>query len=87
MRREFVRFGMPRWRVITGVLQIGASVGLVLGFVYPAAAVLAATGLSMMMLVALVVRVRIRDPLTGFLQAMGCLVLNVYVVWKHLERL
>ncbi len=82
MRNEFARFGMPQWRTITGILQIAASIGLLAGFVYPVCALLAAAGLSLMMCVAVGVRVKIRDPLAGFLQALGCLFLNVFITWK-----
>ncbi len=41
MREEFVRFGLSRMRVLTGPLQIAAGVGLLLGYKYPAYALLA----------------------------------------------
>lgn len=79
METEFLRFRLPKLRVTTGVLQIGASAGLFLGLRYPVLALPASLGLCLMMLCAMWVRVRIKDPFSGFLQALGCFVLNLYV--------
>ncbi len=87
MRAEFVRYGLPQWRRLTGTLQILAGAGLLLGYAYPAFAMLASLGLSLMMIVALGVRFRIKDPLTGFLQALGCLLLNLFIFRGYLFRL
>jgi hypothetical protein len=40
-----------------------------------------------MMCVAVGVRVKIKDPLAGFLQALGCLFLNVFITWKILVKM
>ena len=87
MRREFERFGLPRMRVLTGLLQLGASVGLVAGFWWPPLGMLSALGLSGMMVVATVVRIRIGDPWSGRIQALGCLVLNGCIAIGHLVTL
>jgi len=79
MRDEFVRYRLPHLRVLTGLLQIIAGIGLLLGYVYPVCALVSSLGLSLMMLVAIWVRVRIRDPFSGFLQALLCFFLNLFV--------
>lgn len=84
MRAEFSRFGLPELRAITGVLQIAASAGLLLGLRHPWMAFCSALGLCVMMLCAMWVRIRIKDPLTGFLQAFVCFVLNLYILREHL---
>jgi ABC-type uncharacterized transport system permease subunit len=84
MRAEFTRFRLPELRLLTGVLQIAASAGLLLGLRHPWMALTAALGLCAMMLCAMWVRIRIRDPLTGFLQAFVCFVLNLYILREHL---
>lgn len=87
MRKEFERYRLPRLRILTGTLQIAAGVGLFLGYVYPVCALLSALGLSLMMIVALWVRVRIKDPVGGFLQALVCLFLNLFVFRGYFMRL
>jgi uncharacterized membrane protein YphA (DoxX/SURF4 family) len=87
MRAEFLRYGLPKLRVLTGVLQIAAAIGLFAGYVYPVCALIAATGLSSMMIVAIGVRWKIKDPPAGFLQALVCFLLNAFVVQGYLIRL
>jgi len=83
MRREFERYGLPRLRVLTGVLQLAGSAGLAAGFWWPALGMLSALGLSGMMVVATGVRIRIGDPWSGRIQALGCLVLNAFIAAVH----
>jgi hypothetical protein len=87
MRDEFLRYRLPRMRVFTGTLQIAAAAGLLIGYAYPICALLAALGLSLMMVVAFGVRLRIKDPATGFLQALACFLLNLFVFQGYLMRL
>ena len=79
-----MRFRLPNMRIATGVLQIAASAGLLLGLTYPALALAASLGLCVMMLCAMWVRVRIKDPFSGFLQALTCFGLNLYVFQARL---
>jgi hypothetical protein len=84
MKAEFVRFQVPRLRIVTGSLQIAASAGLFLGLGETRFALAASLGLCLMMLCAMWVRLRIRDPLSGFIQALACFALNVYILQAHL---
>ncbi len=61
MAVEFERYGVPRVRVLTAVLEIVGALGLLLGPT-PQWVGAAATGLCALMIAALVVRVRIEDP-------------------------
>lgn len=84
MKAEFLRFQLPNLRVATGALQIAASAGLLFGLPFPFLALAASLGLCVMMLCAMWVRVRIKDPFSGFLQALGCFGLNLYVFQARL---
>ena len=63
MIAEFSRYRLPQLRVLTGSLQLAASLGLAVGFVYRPALLLSSGGLAAMMLVAVATRFNIRDPL------------------------
>ena len=80
MVEEFSRYGLPdSQRLLTGTLQILGSGGLFTGFIFPLIGALASAGLSFMMLVAFIVRIKIRD---GFFQSAPPLifmVLNAYL--------
>lgn len=80
LRREFVRYHLGRERVMVGVLQICAALGLLLGLV-PWIGRAAAAGLTLMMLLAAGVRIRIRDSLLQTSQALLYLVLNGWLCW------
>jgi uncharacterized membrane protein YphA (DoxX/SURF4 family) len=82
---EFERYGLPQMRVLTGVLEIAGGLGLVLGPT-PRWVAAAASGLSALMLGALVVRVHIEDPWYAMLPAGGLMVANAWLavrVWLH----
>ena len=82
---EFVRYRAASFRAITGALQIAASAGLLLGLRYRPLLLLSASGLAAMMLVATVVRVRIRDPIAATLPALGYCLLNAFIVWRAVK--
>jgi len=80
MRKEFVRFGYPRQRVLTGILQLLGALGLILGyFIHPLIAFLAAAGLSAMMIFGFYVRLAIRDHIYAASPALIYAVLNLYL--------
>jgi len=60
-RGEFERYGMPRVRVFVGSMQLLGAAGVLLGIRYPLLGAAAASGLTLMMLLGLVVRLKIHD--------------------------
>jgi uncharacterized membrane protein YphA (DoxX/SURF4 family) len=69
MVTEFERFGMPRWRRPTGLLEVAGALGLAAGYFVPIVGTLAAAGLTLLMLGAIATRIRIRDSLPATLPA------------------
>jgi putative oxidoreductase len=60
---NFQRFGYPQWfRVVTGSLEVLGGLGLLIGIWLPWLAALASTGLTLVMLGAVLTQVRIREP-------------------------
>jgi uncharacterized membrane protein YkgB len=78
-KAEFQRYQLSARRNLVGCLQCAAAVGLIAGLFFPWVGQAAAGGLALMMLVALGVRVRIKDSLPQMLPAAGYLVLNAYL--------
>jgi len=87
MAREFRRWGVPHLRYLTGILEVLGSLGLVVGLLIPWVGFLAATGLSLLMVCGVAVRVRIRDTLLQTLPAVLFLFLSVFVMWRYLSLL
>jgi hypothetical protein len=81
LKREFVRYGLDSQRPLVGALQIGAAVGLLGGLSQPWMGSAAAIGLAAMMLVAVWVRIRIKDSLLQTTPALCYLLLNAYLGW------
>ncbi|MFM7282532.1 MAG: DoxX family protein [Planctomycetia bacterium] len=75
---EFERYGMPRMRVLTAVLEILGALGLILGPT-PQWVAAAAAGLCVLMVGALIVRLRIEDPWQAMLPAMVLLLVNGWI--------
>lgn len=79
MAVEFVRYRLAGQRWLVGALQIAAALGLVLGLREPWIGRAAATGLSLMMLLAVGVRIKIKDSFVQALPAFFFFALNAYL--------
>jgi hypothetical protein len=80
MAAEFERYGLGRLRVFIATLQIVGSLGLLAGYYSRPLLLLSAGGFTVMMLLALLVRVKIRDPLVAMIPAFVLMCLNLYLV-------
>ncbi len=80
MVAEFKRYGLGRLRVLIAALQIVGSLGLLAGYYARPLLLLSAGGFTAMMLLALLVRVRIRDPLFAMIPAFVLMCLNIFLV-------
>ena len=77
MIEEFKRFGLSNsQRKLTGTLQLLGSAGLVTGFMFPMIGLLAAGGFTVMMLVAFIVRIKIKDSLAQSLPSLIFMLIN-----------
>jgi hypothetical protein len=79
LQREFVRFGFSPQRKLIGLLQILGSLGLIGGYWFPPLGIAAASGLSLMMLVGVLVRIKIRDSLLKTIPAIFYSLVNAYL--------
>lgn len=81
LKQEFVRYGFGPQRGVIGGLQVLAACGLLAGLIHPWMGKAAAGGLSLMMLVAVGVRIKIRDNFLQTLPAATYLGINGYLCW------
>lgn len=79
LKREFARYGFGSQRMLIGGLQLCAAAGLLAGLSQPWMGRAAAAGLALMMLVAVGVRIKIKDTLLQTTPALFYLVLNLYL--------
>lgn len=85
MVAEFERYGVARLRVLIATLQIVGSAALLAGYFFRPLLLLSAGGFTAMMLVALIVRIGIRDPISAMLPAFVLMCLNVFLVVSGLS--
>jgi hypothetical protein len=79
MVAEFKRYRLARFRILTGILQVAASLGIIAGHFYRPILLLSAGGLTTMMFLGVITRVRIKDPLPAALPAFALCVLNLFI--------
>ncbi len=79
---DFDRFELAKFRVLTGVLEVLGAVGLAVGFKWPAITPLAATGLCLLMLAGVIVRLRSGDGVLLSLPAALLMIVNGYIALR-----
>ncbi len=85
MRAEFARFDLAHLRVLTGVLEIAAGVGLAVGLWWPPALRVSSGGLVLLMAAALVARWRVGDSFALSVPAIALLLLNAVILHRSLR--
>ncbi len=82
MNEEFKRFGLSEiQRKLTGLFQLLGSVGLMAGFFILWLGIVSALGLTIMMLVAFAVRIKIKDSLAQTAPSLVFLLLNAWITY------
>ena len=82
MREEFAVYGLPSWSMPTvGTMKVGCALSLLLGIVAPSFTAPAALGLATLMLGAVVMHTKIKDPLVKSLPAFSLLLLCAFVMY------
>jgi len=79
LHREFQRYGFSSQRRLIGFLQICGALALVSWFWIPLLGKAGACGLALMMVVAIIVRIRIRDSFPKTVPAILYCALNTYL--------
>ncbi len=86
MREEFVTYGLPGWfAYVIGTLKVGSAIALIVGIWMPVLVLPAAGLISVLMLGALSMHIKIHDPLKKMLPALGMLALCLGIIWVVLR--
>ncbi len=82
MQEEFDRYGLSKFRFLTGLLELLGGLGLLLGhYYYLPLFLFSALGLAILMLLGVLVRFKVKDPFYLSLPAFILLVLNLYFLY------
>ena len=86
MIEEFERYGLPGIRRLTGILEILGGLGILAGYFYPVLVTAASACLALLMLAAIIVRIRIGDSFVAMLPALVLLGINVFVLMRSVRN-
>ena len=81
MRDEYQRYGVARYRIMVGALQVLGAAGMLAGFWLPWLGQFSAAGLALLMLCGVVVRLKIKDTLWQTMPAAVYMLLSGYIAW------
>jgi uncharacterized membrane protein YphA (DoxX/SURF4 family) len=81
MKEEFAAYGLPAWAMgVVGLLKLALATALIVGFWVPAVTRPAAVGMAVLMLGAITMHLKVRDPLPRSLPAFTVLLLCAIVI-------
>lgn len=79
MKREFIRFGLKKFGVLTAILEILGAVGLLIGLKFNTILILSSGGLSLLMFLGVLVRLKVKDGLWASFPALFFFGVNLYL--------
>lgn len=82
MKNEFERYGMSKYRKLTGVLELLGGIGLIVGFKFNLILIIASAGLGSLMFLGSLARIRVRDSIVEILPALSLMILNFYLLYE-----
>lgn len=81
LKQEFAAYGLPGWMFYTiGTLKLSASLAIFIGIFYPEWTRPGAAVISFLMLGALTMHVKVRDPLSKSMPAALMLLMSLFLV-------
>jgi hypothetical protein len=84
MKDEFKRYGLVKYRTLTGILEMQGGIGLILGLQYKPLMILSSSGLMILMFMGTLVRIRMKDPLVQIIPAFCLMLVNAYILYTAL---
>jgi hypothetical protein len=81
MVKEFTRYGLIKFRKLTGVLEFLGGLGAIVGLLYPPLLLFSTGGLFLLMLLGTVVRLRLKDPPLQIIPAFVLMILNGHIFY------
>jgi len=84
MEAEFKRYGLSKFRKLTGALELLGGVGLILGINSELLLYMSSTGLALLMFLGVIIRLRTKDPLFQIIPAFVLMIINLFIIFKLL---
>ena len=84
-KNEFIRYGIPNYRKTTGFFQSLGGASLIVGIFIDELGVIASLGLTILMILGVIVRLRIKDGLLKTMPAIFYTFLNALIFYLFLN--
>ena len=84
MKEEFLRFKLENFRPLVGILEILGGAGLILGLFSYSILIISSGGLTLLMLLGVWVRLRIKDKVILLLPSLLFMILNLYIFMESI---
>ncbi len=82
MKEEFTAYGLPMWMVyFVGILKVIFSIGLIAGLWIPELILFSASGIAIFMFFAILMHVKIKDPIKKSIPALTFMVLSLLIIF------
>jgi len=81
---EFERYQLSRFRKLTGVLEVLGGFGLLVGISHLPIFQISSVGLSLLMLLGVLTRIKVRDPWPEIVPAIFLMIINGYLFYQSL---
>ena len=82
MKEEFTAYGLPIWMVyFVGTLKVIFSIGLIAGLWIPELVSFSASGIAIFMFFAILMHVKIKDPIKKSIPALTFMVLSLLIIF------
>lgn len=85
MKSEFKRLDLERIGLLTITLELLGSIGLIVGLLYQPILILSSGGLALMMFIAILFRLKLKDTLWVSLPALFYMILNTYILIETIK--
>lgn len=86
MIKEFERYGMSRFRLLTGVLELLGGLGLLVGLYARPIFLVASLGLAVLMFMGTITRIGVKDRAVEIIPAFVLMLINFYLFYAQLIR-
>ena len=85
MMKEFQRYGLSKYRRLTGVLELLGGIGLIVGLEFPLILTVSSGGLGTLMFLGGMTRMRVKDPIIELIPALILMVVNFYILYTTIN--
>ena len=84
MQEEFIRFKLQGYIRIVGTLEILGGFGLIVGLQFNFILIISSMGLTLLMLLGVITRIRVKDSLLVSFPAIFFMIINFYILYLSL---